>query len=92
MKPKDLTAWNRRVSAVYAVGVWTMIGSYAYFKYTGRYDDTPVKTEDVEKAEDPDQVVYQTAHTKTIITYKKDFVPFTTRIYNFFKSSSSEDK
>lgn len=51
-----------------------------------------MKTEDVEKAEDPDQVVYQTAHTKTIITYKKDFVPFTTRIYNFFKSSSSEDK
>lgn len=41
MKFKDLAKWNTRVSAVYAVGIWTMIGSYAYFKYTGHYEDTP---------------------------------------------------
>lgn len=36
---KDFVKWNTRVSAVYALGIWTMVGSYAYFKYTGRYDD-----------------------------------------------------
>lgn len=35
-------------------------------------------------------VVHKTPHTKTVIIYKKDFVPYTTRIYNFIKSLSSE--
>uniref|UniRef100_UPI0037E7E948 small integral membrane protein 26-like n=1 Tax=Semicossyphus pulcher TaxID=241346 RepID=UPI0037E7E948 len=95
MKFKDLTKWNTRVSAVYAVGIWTMIGTYAFFKYTGRYEDTPVKKkeeeeEEVQQPEDPNQFVYKTAHTKTVIVYKKDFVPYNTRIYNFIKSFSSE--
>ncbi|XP_044046723.1 small integral membrane protein 26-like [Siniperca chuatsi] len=91
MKFKDLVRWNTRVSAVYAVGIWTMIGSYAFFKYTGRYEDKPVKKEEaVQEPKDPNEVVYQTAHTKTVITYKKDFVPYSTRIYNFIKSFSSE--
>lgn len=29
------------MSVVYAFGVWSMIASYAFFKYTGRYDDAP---------------------------------------------------
>lgn len=38
---KDLVKWNTRVSALYALGIWTMISSYAYFKYTGRLQETP---------------------------------------------------
>ncbi|XP_073320809.1 small integral membrane protein 26-like [Pagrus major] len=88
---KDVTKWNTRMSAVYAAGIWTMIGSYAYFKYTGRLDGVPVeKGEEVQEPEDPNQVVHQTPHSKTVIIYKKDFVPYTTRIYNFIKSFSSE--
>ncbi|XP_040002577.1 small integral membrane protein 26-like [Xiphias gladius] len=88
---KDLLKWNKRVSAVYAIGIWSMIGSYAYFRYTGRYEDTPVKKEEeVQEQEDPNQVVYQTAHTKTVLVYKKDFVPYSSRIYNFIRSFSSE--
>ncbi|XP_044202489.1 small integral membrane protein 26-like [Thunnus albacares] len=87
---KDLAKWNTRVSAVYAVGIWTMIGSYAYYSYTGRYEDKSEKKEEVvQEPDDPNQVVHQTAHTKTVIIYKKDFVPYTTRIQNFIKSFSS---
>ncbi|XP_035032621.2 small integral membrane protein 26 [Hippoglossus stenolepis] len=85
MKLDDVLKWNKRVSAVYAVGIWTMIGSYAYSKYTGRNEDKPAKREE-KVEEDPKQVVYVTAHTKTIIVYKEDFVPYSTRIYNFIKS------
>lgn len=46
--------------------------------------------EEVQEPENPNQVVYQTAHTKSIIIYKEGFVPYTTRIYNFIKSFSSE--
>ncbi|XP_070684463.1 small integral membrane protein 26-like [Pempheris klunzingeri] len=91
MSLKDVVKWNIRGSVLYALGVWTMVGSYAYLKYTGRYDDTPVTTEE-EVQEDPNQVVYETAHTKTIIIYKKDFVPYSTRIYNFIRSFSSEPR
>ncbi|KAF7664705.1 hypothetical protein LDENG_00168790 [Lucifuga dentata] len=89
---KDVAKWNTRVSIVYAAGVWTMIGSYAYYKYTGRYDEKPKKKEEkeVKEPENPNEVVYETAHTKTIIIYKEDFVPFTTRIYNFIKSFSKD--
>ncbi|KAF6724576.1 hypothetical protein FQA47_015859 [Oryzias melastigma] len=87
---KDFAKWNTKVSAVYALGIWTMISSFAYFKYTGRYDDTTEqkKEEVVEEPADPNTHVYVTAHTRTTITYKKDFVPFTTRLYNFYKSFS----
>lgn len=41
MSLKDVPKWNTRMSVVYVVGVWGMIGSYAFFKYAGRYDDKP---------------------------------------------------
>ncbi|KAK2919496.1 hypothetical protein Q8A73_003867 [Channa argus] len=80
--------WNKRVSAVYALGIWTMIGSYAYFRLTGPHEDMPAKREE-EVESNPNQVVYQTAHSKTVVIYKKDFVPYTTRIYNFLQSFSN---
>ncbi|XP_061628136.1 small integral membrane protein 26-like [Phyllopteryx taeniolatus] len=90
MTLKDVTKWNRIVSTVYAMGVWTMIGSFAYFHYTGRFknstDSAQNEEERTEKPKDRNEVLHQTAHTKTIILYKKDFVPYTTRIYNFFQS------
>ncbi|GLD61118.1 small integral membrane protein 26-like protein [Lates japonicus] len=75
---------------MYALGIWTMIGSFAYFKYTGRFEDTPVKKEEVQEQEDPNQVVHRTPHNKTVITYKKDFVPYSSRIYTFIRSFSSD--
>ncbi|XP_055014687.1 small integral membrane protein 26-like [Boleophthalmus pectinirostris] len=87
MEPKKVMQWNTRASAVYALGVWTMVGSYLYFKYTGKFDTPeftqPPKTEEMEN---PNEVTYNTAHSKTVIVYKKDFVPYTTRIMNFIES------
>ncbi|KAM3864845.1 small integral membrane protein 26-like [Diretmus argenteus] len=93
MTIKDFAKWNTRVSIVYAVGVWTMIGSYAYYSYTGtgkKPASTLVGEEKQKEPEKTNQVIHETAHTKTIIIYKEDFVPYTTRIYNFIKSFSGE--
>ena len=38
MRARDAVKLNRWMSLVYAGGVWTMIGSLAYYKHTGRFD------------------------------------------------------
>uniref|UniRef100_M4A766 Small integral membrane protein 26 n=1 Tax=Xiphophorus maculatus TaxID=8083 RepID=M4A766_XIPMA len=81
MTIKDPIKWNYRVSAVYAVGIWTILGSYVLFKYTGL-------KQKFEEPENPNKHVYETAHSKTVIIYKEDFVPYSRRIYNFIKSLS----
>lgn len=48
------------------------------------------KPEELQETEGENTVVYKTPHSKTVIIYKKDFVPYTTRIYDFIKSFSSE--
>ncbi|XP_054461265.1 small integral membrane protein 26-like [Anoplopoma fimbria] len=86
---RDLLKWNTRVSAVYAVGIWTMVGSYALVRFSRRHEEPPVKKEEeFQEPEDPNQVVHLTAHSKTVIVYRKDFVPYSTRIYNFLRSFS----
>ncbi|KAK7930708.1 hypothetical protein WMY93_007103 [Mugilogobius chulae] len=87
MDPKNVLRWNKGASAVYALGIWTMVGSYFYFKYTGKCDDLPgeVCTTPV-KEKNPNEVVYETAHMKSVIVYKKDFVPYRIRIMNFIES------
>ncbi|XP_061833376.1 small integral membrane protein 26-like [Nerophis lumbriciformis] len=87
MTLKNVKNWHKGLSAVYALGVWTMIVSYGYYRYTGRLDDLPsqIEEESPDKT-NPKNVFHQTAHTKTIIIYKNDFVPYTTRIYNFVQS------
>uniref|UniRef100_A0A8D3ADF0 Uncharacterized protein n=1 Tax=Scophthalmus maximus TaxID=52904 RepID=A0A8D3ADF0_SCOMX len=44
----------------------------------------------VQEQEDPNQVVLQTTHTKTLMVYKKDFVPYTSRISKFISSFSGD--
>lgn len=41
MQLQNLMKWNVRASLVYAFGVWTMIGTYGYYTYTGAYDVKP---------------------------------------------------
>ncbi|KAJ4944315.1 hypothetical protein JOQ06_012859, partial [Pogonophryne albipinna] len=41
MHINDLWKWNKRMAIVYATGVWTMVGTYAFYKYTGRFEDMP---------------------------------------------------
>ncbi|CAL9700925.1 unnamed protein product [Knipowitschia caucasica] len=91
MEPNKVMQWNTRASIVYALGVWTMLGSYFFFQYTGKYDvpESSQKQEAEEKEPNPNEVVHQSGHTKTVIVYKKDFVPLSTRIMNFLDSFSA---
>ncbi|KAI9527944.1 hypothetical protein NQZ68_025986 [Dissostichus eleginoides] len=87
MHVNDLLKWNKRMAIVYATGIWTMVGSYAFYKYTGRLEDLQVKKEEeVPLPEDKTQLLFITEHSKTALVYQKDFVPYTTRIYNFISS------
>uniref|UniRef100_A0A1A8FUJ1 Long intergenic non-protein coding RNA 493 n=1 Tax=Nothobranchius korthausae TaxID=1143690 RepID=A0A1A8FUJ1_9TELE len=79
--------WNTRMSLVYAVGIWTMVGSYAYLNYTSPKDDVPAPVEE-EESDDPNKHIYKGTYLRSVIVYKKDFVPYSTRIYNFIKSFS----
>lgn len=91
MKIKDAVRWNIGASVVYAAGIWTMIGYYGYMKYTGGFEQSPQKeSREEEVVQDENTVVYTTPHTKTFIVYKQDFVPYTTRIYNFFRPPGPE--
>lgn len=94
MEVKKVMRWNVGASIVYAVGVWTMVGSYFYFKYTGKYDTPPesaIPPIREEKEANPNEVVYKTTHSTSVITYKKDFVPFSTRLMNLISSFTGND-
>lgn len=41
MQITDIVKWNKRVSLIYAVGVWTLMGTYGFYTYTGHYDIKP---------------------------------------------------
>lgn len=72
---------------MYAIGVWSMLGSYGYYVYT-RGDEYLFKKSDMNEEEqppNPDEAVFETAHTKTTIVYKDNFVPYRTRIVNLLQ-------
>ncbi|KAL3067565.1 hypothetical protein OYC64_022178 [Pagothenia borchgrevinki] len=90
MHVNDLFKWKKRMAIVYATGVWTMVGTLAFYKYTGRLEDLPVKKEEeVPLPEDKTELQFITEHSKTVVVCQKDFVPYTTRIYNFISSSNN---
>ncbi|CAL8355457.1 unnamed protein product [Boreogadus saida] len=88
MSLRDYTKWNTRASLLYALGVWTMIGAVGVYKYMG-YDVLEVVKRE-EEPENPNRVVHSTPHSKTVIIYKENFVPYHTRIYNFFNGSDGK--
>ncbi|XP_034497250.1 small integral membrane protein 26 [Ailuropoda melanoleuca] len=85
MRADQASSWYRRMSVVYAVGAWTMLGSLFYL---GRKKSKPpadeIEQKDVSRNEmlEPPKGFYM----ETIVTYKEDFVPVTDRILNFLKS------
>ncbi|KAM6971888.1 small integral membrane protein 26-like [Aplochiton taeniatus] len=85
---KDIVKWNKRMSMVYAIGVWSMLGSYGYYVYTGGDEYLFKKSDKTEEEQppNPNEAVFETAHSKTIIVYRDNFVPYSTRIANLFKS------
>ncbi|XP_048203368.1 small integral membrane protein 26 [Perognathus longimembris pacificus] len=91
MRPQAATVWYRRMSLVYAFGTWSVLGSVFYL---GR--KVPSTGDEVEQKDDStNEIPVSTTekpelpkgfYVETIVTYKKDFVPVTDKIINYFKS------
>ncbi|XP_025788209.1 small integral membrane protein 26 isoform X2 [Puma concolor] len=81
MRPDQATSWYRRMSAVYALGAWTLLGSLIFLD---RKSKVPVEQKDVARNEMLEAP--KGFYVETIVTYKEDFVPVTDRILNFWKS------
>ncbi|KAM5218486.1 small integral membrane protein 26 [Hipposideros larvatus] len=85
MRPDQATTWYRRMSAVYALGTWTLLGSLFFF---GRKKSEPEggeleeKDATIKEITEPPKGFY----VETIVTYKEDFVPITDKILNYLKS------
>nr|XP_023481816.1 small integral membrane protein 26-like [Equus caballus] len=85
MRPEQAASWYRRMSVVYALGAWTVLGSLFFF---GQKKSKPpgdeVEQKDVSTNEmlEPPKGFY----VETIVTYREDFVPITDRILNYLKS------
>ncbi|XP_031530257.1 small integral membrane protein 26 [Vicugna pacos] len=85
MRPEQALAWYRRMSVVYGLGAWTVLGSLIFW---GKRKSTPpggeVEQKDVlttEISESP-----KGFYVETIVTYREDFVPLSARIINYLKS------
>ncbi|XP_059561429.1 small integral membrane protein 26 [Myotis daubentonii] len=98
MRPDQASLWYRRMSSVYALGTWTLLGALIF---SGRKKSKPlgdeVEQKDVSTYESPesgDELDLRKEITEppkgfyveTIVTYKEDFVPMTDKILNYWKS------
>ncbi|XP_053565280.1 small integral membrane protein 26 [Bombina bombina] len=112
MNIKEYMRWNKRFSLVYAFGVWSMIGTYALYHYKKKREKAAkIQEKGVEEELQEDILPLESKaeerkpgfHAGHSIAYKDNFVPYSTRIYNFvnplFRSSpdttstrTSEDK
>uniref|UniRef100_A0A8D2AHT4 Small integral membrane protein 26 n=1 Tax=Sciurus vulgaris TaxID=55149 RepID=A0A8D2AHT4_SCIVU len=85
MHPERAASWYRRMSVVYALGSWTLLGSVFYkFGQKKKPPGDEVEQKDVSTSQIPEPP--REFYVETIITYREDFVPFTRRILNYLKS------
>ncbi|MEE6508016.1 hypothetical protein FKM82_018276 [Ascaphus truei] len=92
MKVNEFMKWNIRVSAVYAIGIWGMIGSFGFFqlrkKWRGEASSPETDKEVIMDTPPPDPKPAEEkrgSYVDHIIVYRENFVPYSTRIYNFVK-------
>ncbi|XP_036403775.1 small integral membrane protein 26-like [Megalops cyprinoides] len=96
MNLKDVVRWNVRVSLIYAVGIWTLMGTYGYYRLKRPKENEPEDSKDgfVDKelldevAAVPEGEKLQGFHVKTTVVYKENFVPYSTRLFNYLKTLS----
>nr|XP_033793696.1 small integral membrane protein 26 [Geotrypetes seraphini] len=101
VSPRDVAKWNTRVSLIYAIGIWSMLGTFGYFQIK-RKRENPEAGPDAVEAQDKTEELENDIHfqptpeeertgfymTQTV-TYKENFVPYTTRLYNFISHLSN---
>ncbi|XP_041064451.1 small integral membrane protein 26-like [Carcharodon carcharias] len=98
MTLKDIARWNARVSLVYAVGIWTMLGTYGFFHLRRKRQEATTRsgaedaTEVMCQAELQESITFESPKqppkefVKTNVVVKEGFVPFSSRIYTYGKS------
>lgn len=91
MQPKQAANWYRRMSVVYAVGAWTLMGSVFFLNRKKKPSGDEVEQKDISTQETSVQTneileAPKGFYVETIVTYREDFVPITEKILNFWKS------
>uniref|UniRef100_H0XKG9 Small integral membrane protein 26 n=1 Tax=Otolemur garnettii TaxID=30611 RepID=H0XKG9_OTOGA len=98
MHPGRATTWYRRMSVVYALGAWTLLGSV--FILNKKKHKLPEKdgesnlmeisddNEESQKNDSTNELLepLPECYVETIVTYREDFVPVTDRILDYLKS------
>ncbi|KAM5245534.1 small integral membrane protein 26 [Ctenodactylus gundi] len=85
MHPDRALSWYRRMSLLYGLGAWTLLGSLFYLHGKKKPQGDEVKPEDV-PTNDIIPELPKGFYVETIITYREDGVPVTERIQNYLKS------
>ncbi|XP_038604454.1 small integral membrane protein 26 [Tachyglossus aculeatus] len=85
--------WYRRMAVLYAMGAWTTLGSaflLHWMRAQSQSQPQPAQTGDEEegKEEHPPDIPdpRKGFYVETTFTYRENFVPYTTRIFNLLKS------
>ncbi|KAL4678649.1 hypothetical protein H8957_017783, partial [Semnopithecus entellus] len=86
MYTSEFTAWYRRMSVVYGIGVWSVLGSLLYYSRT--MAKSSVNQKDGLTTETPSELSEHPKgfYVETVVTYKEDFVPIREKILNYWKS------
>nr|XP_020728221.1 uncharacterized protein LOC110124151 [Odocoileus virginianus texanus] len=88
MRLAQALSWYRRMSVVYGLGAWTLLGSLIFLSQKkSKPPGDKVEQKDASRNElsEPPKGFY----VETIVTYREDFVPVTARIINYLKSWTS---
>ncbi|XP_029422844.1 small integral membrane protein 26 [Nannospalax galili] len=90
MLPEQASAWYRRMSIIYAVGAWSVLGSLflstrkqkAPGDEVEQKDDSASATASISEIAEPIEGFY----VETVVTCKDDFVPVTQSILDYLRS------
>ncbi|XP_069463634.1 small integral membrane protein 26 [Ambystoma mexicanum] len=88
--PAEVLRWKKRMSIVYAAGVWTVVSCFGYRYLKGRWwpqtSESPADCEELPTVfETKLEPKHEPFFTQEMV-YKENFVPYTTRLYMFVKS------
>ncbi|XP_051001027.1 small integral membrane protein 26 [Acomys russatus] len=98
MRPDQASSWYRRMSVVYALGAWSVLGSAFFYtrkqnvsdchlgQEDGSRDETPISTsEDSDSTTEISEPI-KGLYVKTVVKYSGNSVPVTQRILDYLKS------
>ncbi|XP_039335505.1 small integral membrane protein 26 [Saimiri boliviensis] len=93
MRGNPYTAWYRRMSVVYGLGTWSLLGSLIYVcqrmtKSSGGEEDQ--KHGSTSKMLSEPSEAPKGFYMETIVTYKENFVPVAEKICSYWKSWTSD--